>query len=147
MEQVFVAFDGAGTIVAFYLAETSPPPPDAQTVEISHAQWLSVREAPHEWRVQAGSVVRRPAPPAAEVMPPRQVSMRQARLALLASGHLAQVDGFIAALPTEQREAVRIEWEYAATVERDSPLVALLGQSLSLDADALDALFIDAAAR
>jgi hypothetical protein len=79
--------------------------------------------------------------------PRSQVTMRQARLALLASGHLSQVDALIQALPEAERAAVRIEWEYAATVERDSPLVALLSQALLLDADALDALFIDAAAR
>ena len=73
-------------------------------------------------------------------VPPR-VTMRQARLALLAAGKLSEVDAAIAALSSPQREAAKIEWDYSATVDRDSPIVALLGPALDLDQDALDALF------
>ena len=77
---------------------------------------------------------------------PRVVTMRQARLALLGAGLLAGVDAAIAALPSPTREAARIEWEYAATVERGSALVTTLGGALDLDDAALDALFAAAAA-
>jgi hypothetical protein len=77
---------------------------------------------------------------------PKSVSMRQARLALLGAGALSGVDAFINSLPSPQKEAARIEWEYAATVERGSALVTALSTALSLDAAALDALFIGAAA-
>lgn len=73
---------------------------------------------------------------------PQAVTMRQARLALLAAGHLAAVDAAIAAMD----DAVRIEWEYAHEVRRDSPLVAGMGAVLGLTGAQLDALFIAAGA-
>lgn len=75
-----------------------------------------------------------------------QVSMRQARLALLAEGRLATVNDAIAALPSPQKETAQIEWDYATTVARHSQIVSLLGPALGLDDDALDALFVHAAA-
>lgn len=69
-------------------------------------------------------------------------SMRQARLALLQSGLLAQVDPAIAAMPDPQRSQAAIEWEYATTVQRTSPFVLALGSSLGLDDDQLDELFV-----
>lgn len=69
------------------------------------------------------------------------VTARQARLALLAAGKLADVVAAIDALPQGQREAAQIEWEYASVVERESPLVLMLGAALALD---LDALFLQA---
>jgi hypothetical protein len=77
---------------------------------------------------------------------PQSVTMRQARLALLGAGALSGVDAFINSLPSPQKEAARIEWEYASTVERGSALVTALSTALSLDAAALDALFIGAGA-
>lgn len=68
-------------------------------------------------------------------------SMRQARLALLQSGLLAQVDPAIAAMPEPQRSQAAIEWEYATTVQRTSPFVLALGSSLGLDDNQLDELF------
>lgn len=70
-----------------------------------------------------------------------EVSMRQARLALLGAGMLAKVDHVLASLPSPMRDAAVIEWEYAASVRRDSPLIAQLGPALGLDADTLDSLF------
>ena len=77
---------------------------------------------------------------------PASVTMRQARLALLAAGVLDAVAPGIAALLSPQKEAAQIEWEYSQTVERHRPFVLLLGVALGLDAPALDALFIAAAA-
>lgn len=77
---------------------------------------------------------------------PSQVTMRQARLALLAAGVLAGVDAFLDSLPSPQKEAARIEWEYAATVDRESALVQSLAGALDLDSAELDALFTAAAA-
>lgn len=72
---------------------------------------------------------------------PFAVSMRQARLALLNAGLLSQVDAAIARMPSPQKEAAQIEWEYAAEVQRTSGIVPQLGAALGLDDDALDALF------
>lgn len=70
------------------------------------------------------------------------VSMRQARLALLESGKLADVQSAIDALPEgAQKEAVKIEWEYAGTLERDSATTQTLAAAVGLDAVQLQALF------
>lgn len=69
---------------------------------------------------------------------PTSVTMRQARLALLSVGKLAQVNAAIAAIPdATQRAAAEIEWEYAQTVDRESPFVQMLGTTLALDLDSL----------
>ena len=69
------------------------------------------------------------------------VTMRQARLALLSIGKLADVAPAIAALPPEQRAVAEIEWEFASTVERESPLIALMAPALELTSEDLDDLF------
>jgi hypothetical protein len=76
---------------------------------------------------------------------PQEVSMRQARLALLARGVLGQVDAAIESLPSPGREAARIEWDYSSVVARNSPLVEMMGGTLGLGDDALDDLFVSAA--
>ena len=77
---------------------------------------------------------------------PVAVDMAQARLALLAVGLLSTVDAAIADMSGPEGEAARIEWEYRATVRRDSPLVVSLAAALGLDDSTLDALFVEAAA-
>lgn len=83
-------------------------------------------------------------PPPAVV--PDAVTMRQARLALLNAGLLTQVNDAIEGMTGAEGAAARIEWEYATSVQRDSPLVADLSASLALTAGQLDALFVAAAA-
>lgn len=65
------------------------------------------------------------------------VTMRQARLALSRQGLLAQVQTGINSLSEESQ----IEWEYAGSVERSSPLVQSLGAALGLSDEDLDNLF------
>ena len=72
---------------------------------------------------------------------PAVVSMRQARLALLAAGLLDDVEAAIAAGP----QAARIEWEYATEVQRDYGLVLQLAPVLGLTDRQLDDLFVAAA--
>lgn len=76
---------------------------------------------------------------------PQSVTMRQARLALLQAGLLAQVGAAIDQLPEPDRTAARIEWEYSQEVQRDKPFVQMLAPALGLDQAQLDALFIHAA--
>jgi hypothetical protein len=76
---------------------------------------------------------------------PEQVTMRQARLALLSAGLLSQVDPAIESLDSPEQETARIEWDYSSAVSRHRPLVVMLGQKLGLDDEALDQLFITAA--
>ena len=82
---------------------------------------------------------------AAKPAVPQEVSMRQARLALLARSVLGEVDAAIDSLPSPDREASRIEWDYSSIVARNSPLVVMMGTALGLDGSALDDLFIAAA--
>lgn len=77
---------------------------------------------------------------------PEAITMRQARLALLGAGVLAQVDAAIASMTGIEGDAARIEWEYAQEVRRDSPLMAALGPALGMDAAQVDALFVAGAA-
>lgn len=75
---------------------------------------------------------------------PQAVTMRQARLALLAAGLIDQVEAAIDALPEPPRTAARIEWDYASEVHRASEFVTLLGAALELDKQSLDDLFLKA---
>ena len=68
-------------------------------------------------------------------------SMRQARLALLQSGLLAQVNPALDAMPEPQRSQASIEWEYATNVQRSSQFVLALGGALGLDDAQIDDLF------
>ena len=77
---------------------------------------------------------------------PTVVSMRQARLALLQAGLLDQMETAIAAIEDpDQRQAVQIEWEYAAEVSRAHPWVQSLAATLELDETGMDGLFTLAA--
>jgi len=73
------------------------------------------------------------------------VSMRQARLALLGAGLMPQVAAALEALPSPQREAAQIEWEYSNEVHRYRLFVQTLGATLGLTNAQLDALFVAAA--
>ena len=50
--------------------------------------------------------------------PVTRLTMRQARLQMLAMGVLSQVEAAV----SQAGDAAKIEWEYAQTVERDYPL-------------------------
>lgn len=75
--------------------------------------------------------------PATPVFVQSVITMRQARLALLAAGLLDTVDAGIASLP----RAAQIEWEYAAEVRRDNALIGSMATALGLTSQDLDSLF------
>ena len=104
------------------------PPDQANSDYAAYLEWLADGNTPH------------PADPVAPVIPD-VVTMRQARLALLQSGLLAQVNTAVANMPGTQGEAARIEWEYAQEVRRDSALLAELAVALELTTTQLDELF------
>lgn len=89
--------------------------------------------------VRDGDGWKTPAPPTPVV------SMRQARLALLQAGKLSAVQAAINSLPSPQKEAASIEWEYSTEVRRDGPLVVQLTPALGLTAAQMDDLFALAA--
>ena len=76
---------------------------------------------------------------------PKVVTLRQARLALLQFGMLAQVNTAVAAMPGAEGDEARIEWEFSNTVERERPMVRALGVALGLADAQLDDLFTLAA--
>ncbi|MCX8016370.1 MAG: hypothetical protein N2690_00505 [Rhodocyclaceae bacterium] len=100
---------------------------------------------PIGWRYDGQKLMpppQEPSPASERMPPPNAVTMRQARLALLAAGLLDDVEAAIAAIPDEtQRRAVQIEWEYAQEVRRDSSLVQQLAARLELSDAQIDALF------
>ena len=73
---------------------------------------------------------------AAAIVPDR-VSARQARLALIGAGLIGVVEAAVAGLSAYDRA----EWEYAAEIRRDHPLIASLGVALSLSTEDIDDLF------
>ena len=117
--------------------------PGEAAVALNDEDWRSVGPG---YRYIGGKLV----PPAPAVptptRAPKVVTTRQARLALLQAGKLTAVNQTLAALTGVQGEAARIEWEFAATVDRNSELVTMLSTALSLSEDDLEALFTTAAA-
>ena len=71
----------------------------------------------------------------------RTVSMRQARLRLLALGSYATVNATIPTMPEE----AQVEWEYATEVQRTNPLVTALVQLLGWSEADTDLYFTEAA--
>ena len=72
---------------------------------------------------------------------PQQVTMRQARLALLSAGLLDDVEAVISAAG----RAAQLEWEYAAVVDRSNPAVAAVQQQQGMTDAQIDDLFRGAA--
>jgi hypothetical protein len=99
--------------------------PDDTTVEDTYENGVVVKYSP-------GPIPRQTQP---------VVTMRQARLALLQAGKLADVDAVIA----QAGDAARIEWEYAQELRRDHPLVTAMGAALGMSVEQIDALFEQAA--
>jgi hypothetical protein len=113
---------------------------EAIAIELVGDAWVQ------QWTVRAATPDEQTAIDEGDKVPvPQEVSMRQARLALLARGVLGLVDAAIDSLPSPDSEAARIEWDYSSVVARNSPLVVMMGAALGLDDDALDELFITAA--
>lgn len=75
----------------------------------------------------------------------KSVTMRQARLALLQSGLLTQVNGAIATMGGAAGDAARITWEFSSEVAKSNPLISQLATALGLTQKQLDDLFALAA--
>lgn len=70
---------------------------------------------------------------------PKTITLRQARLYLLSIELLDDLENIIS-----QNRAYQIEWEYANNIERESPLVKILGQALELNDERIDEMFTEA---
>lgn len=69
------------------------------------------------------------------------ITMRQVRLYLHQSGLTDQVESLVSTLD----EAAQIEWQYAATVEINSPVVQLMCAELGLTGEQVQEMFDEAA--
>lgn len=98
---------------------------------------------PETGEVVGGEWVSTGVPPPPEV--PSEVTMRQAKLALLRAGYLTAVTQAIAAMPGVEGEAARIEWEYSSVMQRNKPFVEGIGSAVGLTSEQIDQLFIAAA--
>lgn len=85
--------------------------------------------------------------PGIQPPPMPTINAAQLRLALLGLGMTgAQVEAAIDAMPGTdmQREAARIQWEYATTYQRTHPLVIALGAALGLTETQIDNAWMEA---
>lgn len=73
------------------------------------------------------------------------VTPRQARLALLGAGKLADIETAIEGLEEPTKTAVKIEWEYAGSIERMSSWVQAMTLALAMTDEQVDQLFEQAA--
>lgn len=83
-------------------------------------------------------------PPVLPKYVPKEVTMRQARLALHAAGLLSNVAVVIDALSEPTKTQANIEWEYSNTLIRSNSFVQTLGAALGLSSTQIDDLFIAA---
>lgn len=104
--------------------------------------WVASESAAIGDLYEGGEFIRPPDPPPAV---PAEVTMRQARLALLNAGLLDTAQAVIDALPMPQQRQAQIEWEYALSVRRDHPLIALMIAEGLATAEEVDGLFVAAA--
>lgn len=91
------------------------------------------------------SQIRKDQHDAAQVVVPREVTMRQARQALILAGLDESVESAVDAIPGVAGKLARAEWDKSQTVQRNRPLVNQLGAALGLTPQQIDALFITAA--
>ena len=128
-----MAYKLTTTDTVIRLADGASIPADpANTDFAAYQQWLAEGNTPD------------PADPLPPQVP-QQVTPRQARLALFQIGKLDAVSAALAAMPDPaKRKAAQIEWEYAITIERKSPLVDALATALELSPTDIDNLFIAA---
>lgn len=82
---------------------------------------------------------------AALVVVPREVTMRQARQALILAGLDEAVEAAIDAIPGTAGKLARAEWNNSQVVQRSRPLVSQLGDAIGLTPKQIDDLFITAA--
>lgn len=72
---------------------------------------------------------------------PTEVTMRQARLALLEAGLLDDVEAAVNAIPGINGERARIEWSFSNTVKKNQPITQMLAQVIGLTPQQIDDMF------
>ena len=73
---------------------------------------------------------------------PSAITMRQARLAMLASGLLDKVEPAIASISEAQKKSIaEIEWQYSQSIERSANWFSDITTAMGLTGEQVDALF------
>lgn len=73
---------------------------------------------------------------------PNSVSPRQARLALLKTNVLDDVENAISSLEEPLKSVAKIEWEFASEISRSSPLIDVIKESLNWTDQQIVDLFV-----
>ncbi len=131
-----------GRVLAHFTADLTIEQARERFADIAHELYAAPDDVQDGWAFDGQTF----APYVEPVKVPDAVTMRQARLALLGAGILSSIDAAIDTMPSPQKEAARIEWEYSQEVHRDQPLVLALAPALGLTDAQIDALFIAASA-
>jgi len=79
---------------------------------------------------------------------PQTISARQIRMWLVSHGiSLSAIESAIDQIEdVQQRELVRVEWEYAPYIERNHPMLVPISNSLGFTEEQIDQAFIEASA-
>ena len=128
----------------FYSAKIHGSNIPSDAVEITIEQHFELLQGQSNGKVISADINGNPVltdAPVPELVIPTIVTMVQARLALHQLNLLEPVEISISSLD----RAAQIEWEFRATVQRDSALVQALASGLQLDKNKLDELFTLAA--
>jgi hypothetical protein len=118
--------------------------PDNKLHDDADGYALTLPSWPQDARLATQEEIEAILNPIVSPLVPQSVTMRQARLALLGDGLLDDVNAAINTLPSPQKEAAQVEWEYAQDVQRNQPLVLMLLPALGLTDEEADQLFIKA---
>jgi len=124
----------------FYSAEIHGSNIPTDAVEITIEQHFELLQGQSNGKVISADINGNPVltdAPVPELVIPTIVTMVQARLALHQLNLLEPVEISISSLD----RAAQIEWEFRATVQRESALVQALASGLQLDSAKLDELF------
>lgn len=76
-------------------------------------------------------------------LPPTKVTARQARRALLEVGLLDDVEAALDSITDEAlKKKIKIDWEYATEIERNSEFVAMITEKLGMTSEQVEGLFV-----
>ena len=109
-----------------FLIETEPP-----VQEGFYVRELAPVNNTQTWELVKNVVLPEPVP--------FSITQRQARLIMLERGILDTVEDTLKTLPEKY-----IEWSYASSIERTSPLINEMAVNLGLTAEVVDEMFISA---
>ncbi len=104
---------------------------DGDQSELVQKDWIEIS---YEEMIKITNPLKEP-----EQIKVKTITLRQARLYLLSIELLDDLENII-----NQNRAYQIEWEYANQIERESQLVKILGQTLNLDDEQIDNMFMEA---